>query len=60
MNEGVWVWDRGELAIEPGESHHELLQFIVPDEIKTLMIYTFCYCPPVPEEETGWDLSNGV
>ena len=57
LNEGVWVWDRGELAIEPGASHHELLEFIVPDDIKALIIYTFCYSPPVPEE-TGWDLAT--
>ena len=58
LNEGVWVWDRGELAIEPGESHHELLEFIVPDETKALMVYTFCYYPPAHEDETGWDLAT--
>ena len=58
LNEGIWLWNRGELVIEPGESHQELLEIIVPDEVKTLMIYTFCYDPRVPEDEAGWDLAT--
>lgn len=58
LNEGSWLWDRGELVIEPGESHQELLEIIVPDEIKTMMIYTFFYDQRVAEDEAGWDLAT--
>ncbi len=58
LKEGGWLWDRGELVIEPGESHQELLEIIVPDEVKTMMIYTFCYDQRVAEDEAGWDLAT--
>lgn len=58
LKEGVWIWDQGDLVIEPGESHQELLEIIVPDEISTLLVYTFCYGPRFREDEAGWDLAT--
>lgn len=34
-------WQRGELVVEPGETHPESYDFIVPREVKTVRIYTY-------------------
>ena len=34
-------WDRGELIVEPGESHPETFEFIVSTEVDSVTIYTY-------------------
>ena len=58
LDEGLWKWSRDDLVIEPGETHHELLEIIVPDEVETMLIYTFCYDPRVREQDIGWSLAT--
>ncbi len=35
------AWDENELTIEPGESHHETIEFIVKTGSNTVLIYTY-------------------
>ena len=35
--------EKGEMVIEPGETHRETLEFIVSKELKTVMVYTYFY-----------------
>lgn len=58
LNEGGWQWSQVGLVIEPGETHQELLEFIVPDDTATLLIYTSCYLPADSREESVWDLAT--
>ena len=38
-------WRDGELIIEPGETHMETFEFIVPSEIDSVLVYTYFYNP---------------
>ncbi len=57
VDEGIWLWDDGQLVIEPGETHQELVEILVPHEVGSLRIYTFCRDPHL-REWAGWDLST--
>ena len=47
-------WKRGELVIEPSESHPEPFEFIVAKEVKSVMIYTYFHNLKFSEgDETG-------
>ena len=61
------VWDRGELTVEPGESHHETIEFIAAIDVESVIIYTYFSDPRYPQSSStpkGWaaatiyDLSN--
>lgn len=58
LDEGRWMWSRDHIAIEPGETYHELLEIILPNAVEAALIYTFCYNPNAPEKETGWSLGT--
>ncbi len=48
-------WDPNELTVEPGESHHETYEFIVPREVTSILVYAYFYnlrFPRSPAE--GW------
>ena len=36
-------WDKGELMVEPGESHPETYEFIVSRDVEAVLIYTYFY-----------------
>ena len=36
-------WGKNELIIEPGEMHQEVGEFILPNEVETIAIYTYFY-----------------
>ncbi len=36
-------WGKGELIVEPGESHSETFEFIALDDVEAVMIYTYFY-----------------
>ena len=38
-------WRSGELIVEPGEFHPETYEFIVSNEVETVIIYTYFYNP---------------
>ena len=50
-------WAKNDLSIEPGESHHETIEFIVGNSLETVLIYTY-FCnvnyPKRPESPMGW------
>ncbi len=37
------VWEEGELVVEPGELHPETFEFIVSEEVKSVIVYTYLY-----------------
>ena len=48
-------WDANGLIVEPGESHHETYEFIVPREVTSILVYAYFYnlrFPKSPAE--GW------
>ena len=50
-------WERGELVVEPGESHPETYEFIVSTAVESVMIYTYFYNPRFPQRiqsAEGW------
>ena len=61
------VWDKGELTVEPGESHHETIEFIISTDVESVIIYTyfsnsrFRQSSPSPKgwaASTIYDISN--
>ena len=55
-------WDKGELVVEPGESHPETCEFIVSRDIESVMIYSYFYDQRFSQgtgPERGW-LSSTV
>ena len=62
------VWNKGELTIEPGESHRETIEFVISTELQSVIIYTYFSNPrfplssPMPKgwaASTIYDISNG-
>lgn len=52
------VWDENALIVEPGESHHELYQFIVAAEVETVIVYTYYYNSRPAAAAEGWGLAT--
>ena len=51
------AWNKGELIVEPGESHPETYEFIVSMDVESVIIYTYFYNPAVsrsPSAPEGW------
>ena len=40
-DEATRIWSKGEMTIEPGESYHEPYEFIVSNEIESVIVYAF-------------------
>ena len=62
------VWNKGELTVEPGESHRETIEFVISTELQSIIIYTYFSNPrfpllsPIPKgwaASTIYDISNG-
>ena len=54
-------WNEGELVVEPGETHHESIEFLVPDDVECVVIYTYFYNPthrPGSGSAHGWSAST--
>ena len=50
-------WDRGNLIVEPGESHRESYDFIVSTGVESVSVYTYFYNPSFSEDSRtveGW------
>ena len=43
LEEAAGTWEKGELVVEPGESHAETIEFIVPADVGSVLIYTYFY-----------------
>ena len=41
LDEAHHDWDIGEMVVEPGESHQETYEFIVPSPVETVLVYTY-------------------
>ena len=37
------AWQQAELLVEPGESHQEIIEFIINSDIDSVLIYTYFY-----------------
>ena len=69
-NRSVWwptleqvdrTWTKGELIIEPGETHSETFEFIIGATNKTILINTYCFNPRLKTgkgEAEGWDATT--
>ena len=40
LGQSFYRWGKGEFTVEPGETHRELVEFIIPNEIETVLIRT--------------------
>ena len=58
LEEEVREWKRGELVIEPGEVHREVLEFIISNEIDTVQVYTYYYNSMSSRKATGWSMGT--
>ena len=50
-------WDKGELTVEPGESHYESVEFIISSDVESVIIYTYFYDDKFPRSSPspkGW------
>ena len=47
----------GDLIVEPGESHPETIEYILPRWHKSVMVYTYFY-NPVSSTPQGWTATN--
>ena len=50
-------WSKGELVVEPGESHSETFEFIVLDDVESVIAYTYFYNPRFSKDSNaaeGW------
>ena len=57
LEEAAGTWEEGELVVEPGESHAETLEFIVPADVGSVLIYTYFYnhmAARSPGAAEGW------
>ena len=57
LEEAASTWEEGELVVEPGESHAETLEFIVPADVGSVLIYTYFYNQAAarsPGAAEGW------
>ena len=45
IDEVFRTWYESKLVVEPGEKHHETVEFIVSDDIETIVAYTYFYNP---------------
>ena len=45
IDEVFRTWYESKLVVEPGERHHETVEFIVSDDIETIVAYTYFYNP---------------
>lgn len=54
-------WEKGELTVEPGESHHESIEFITANDVESVIIYTYFSNPKFPESSStpkGWSATT--
>ena len=47
----------GELIVEPGESHPETFEFILPQWCESVMIYTYFH-NPMSQHPEGWEATS--
>ena len=57
LNEVPRRWEKGEIVIEPGERHQEVCEFIVSEEVESVLAYTFFHNPEV-RDEIGWSATT--
>ena len=61
IDEVVRTWDESELVVEPGERHRETIEFIVPDDVESTVVYTYFYNPryrPSSGSAEGWSAAT--
>ena len=51
------TWERGEIVVEPGERHQEVCEFIVSEEVESVLAYTFFRNPEV-RDVIGWSATT--
>lgn len=54
LDEALRTWRDNELVVEPGELHQEIWEFIVSNDVESVMIYTYFYNSRLPQVPQGW------
>lgn len=59
LDEASFYLGDQEISIEPGQTIQEVLQFIVPDEVKTVLIHYFFHDSRFPDDPFwGWGITD--
>ena len=45
LDQVLRAWEAHEVVVEPGESHQETVEFVIPDYVGSVLIYTYFYNP---------------
>ncbi len=51
-------WDNDKLIIEPGGAHQETCEFLVSEDVESVLIYTYFYGSADPQASHGWDATT--
>ena len=54
LDEALRAWRENELIVEPKESHQETWEFIVSNDVESVLIYTYFYNSRLPQVPQGW------
>lgn len=55
------LWEPGELIVEPSESHAETYEFIISEEFKSVLIYSYFHNALYSDDSRatkGWDATS--
>lgn len=52
------TWDENELIIEPNETHRESFEFIISDDIRTVLVYTYFRNVRSQNGSDGWGVTT--
>ena len=61
LEEVEGVWRPNEVIVEPSESHQEVVEFIVPAEARSVLVYTYFYNSKFSRgsrASRGWDATS--
>ncbi len=54
MEEASRRWVKGELVVEPGERHQETCEFVISNDVSSILVYTYFYNPGRGAIPQGW------
>ena len=58
LQESTRNWKNGDVAIEPGESHQEVAEFVIPNCVRSVLICTHVSNPEHPNGPETWNAST--
>lgn len=58
VGERTWDWEKQPHEVEPGEDEEVHCDFVIPDTLRALEIYTYVKNEAKPSREIGWNLTT--